>query len=133
MHIDWIDCLRCVPQRKVDTSGTSFWRGAPEVIERLANRLVARLGSLDAAGIHNPSYRRWSREEETRFILRINDSGGDLALMGFGAPKQKRWRAEHLGSIDVAAMIGAAAAFGFLFDRELTSEHQELLSETPAL
>ncbi len=47
-----------------------------------------------------------------KILLKINESGANIVLVGRGCPRQERWVADHLGKIN-AAMMAVGAAFDF--------------------
>jgi N-acetylglucosaminyldiphosphoundecaprenol N-acetyl-beta-D-mannosaminyltransferase len=90
-----------------------FCGGKPGVAEELRERLVARYPWVQIIGTHTPPFRPMSRAEEKEFIARINDLRPDIIWVGISTPKQERFMARYLGSLDTTLMIGVGAAFDF--------------------
>lgn len=57
-------------------------------------------------------FREPTPEEDAADIERINVSGAGVVLVGRGCPRQERWVADHLGSVN-AAMLAVGAAFDY--------------------
>jgi len=90
-----------------------FLLGArPGVADRARRRLNARLGHDVVVGAHGPSMNVASDAAETAEVIRmIRDSGANALMVGFGAPKQEIWIADHrheLPGIKVFMGVGAA-------------------------
>ncbi|MEN6428947.1 MAG: WecB/TagA/CpsF family glycosyltransferase [Phycisphaerales bacterium] len=90
-----------------------FYGGAPGVAEALAHRLEQRYSGLKVVGTCSPPFREMTPAEDAQTGNRINRAEPDVVWVGLGSPKQEKWMAEHLGRLDVAAMIGVGAAFDF--------------------
>ena len=90
-----------------------FYGGAEGVAEEMAARLGARIPGLQVVGCFAPPFRPLSSAEEAAVKERIEASNADVVWVGLGAPKQERWMASQLGSIDVPLMLGVGAAFDF--------------------
>jgi N-acetylglucosaminyldiphosphoundecaprenol N-acetyl-beta-D-mannosaminyltransferase len=88
-----------------------FYGGGPGTAELLAERLTARFPELRTAGTWTPPFRPLSPEEDTEVVRAINDSGAQLVWVGLSTPKQERWMAEHVGTLNANALLGVGAAF----------------------
>ena len=89
-----------------------FYGGAPEVLEKLVEKLKARFPGLRVAYAYSPPFRSLTPEEDARIVEAINASGARILFVGLGCPKQERWMAEHRGRVK-AVMLGVGAAFDF--------------------
>jgi exopolysaccharide biosynthesis WecB/TagA/CpsF family protein len=90
-----------------------FYGGAPGVAEELTRRLCDAFPGLEVVGRDSPPFRPLSAEEDAAAIARINEREPDVLWVGLGAPKQERWMADHVDSVQVPIMIGVGAAFDF--------------------
>lgn len=59
----------------------------------------------------------FSATEENDILEQINASGADVLLVGFGAPLQERWIAEHSSALKPAVRIGVGGLFDFYSGR----------------
>jgi len=90
-----------------------FYGSTVEVVERLQDRLIRRYPALDIVGSYCPPFHELTPEEDERVVGQINSRHPDVVWVGLGGAKQIRWMADHLGRIEVPAMIGVGAAFSF--------------------
>jgi exopolysaccharide biosynthesis WecB/TagA/CpsF family protein len=67
---------------------------------------------LDIVGAHIDRFREATSLEDEADIMKINDSGAHLVLVGRGCPRQEHWVADHIGKIN-AVMMAVGAAFDF--------------------
>jgi len=72
-------------------------------------------------GIHVDRFREATPEEDDQDILKINESGAQVVLVGRGCPRQEFWVANHKGKVN-SAMMAVGAAFDF---------HAGLLRQAP--
>lgn len=80
--------------------------------QRLAANLSRKHPGLAIAGVQPDRFREASPEEDEEDIGQINASGAGVVLVGRGCPRQERWVASHLGSVN-AAMLAVGAAFDY--------------------
>jgi N-acetylglucosaminyldiphosphoundecaprenol N-acetyl-beta-D-mannosaminyltransferase len=90
-----------------------FYGGSPVVLERLVARLSQRYPELLIAGYRSPPFRPLTEDEDAADVAAINEARPDFVWIGLGMPKQEKWMASHVGSIEAAALIGIGAAFDF--------------------
>jgi N-acetylglucosaminyldiphosphoundecaprenol N-acetyl-beta-D-mannosaminyltransferase len=90
-----------------------FYGGAPEVPERLAARLQARVPEMVVAGTYSPPFGAVSAEQDEAIVRMINDAQPDLVWVGLSTPKQERWMHEHRGRLHAPVLLGVGAAFDF--------------------
>jgi N-acetylglucosaminyldiphosphoundecaprenol N-acetyl-beta-D-mannosaminyltransferase len=91
-----------------------FYGGAPQVAEKLVERLHLNFPGITIAGTYTPPFRMLTFEEDQAIIEHINALQPDIVWIGIGSPKQERWMAEHLGRVQAPVMIGVGAAFDFI-------------------
>jgi len=89
-----------------------FLLGArPGVADTARRRLNTKLGHEVVVGAHGPSMNITTDAQETAEVIRlIRESGANVLMVGFGAPKQEVWIADHrheLPEIKVFMGIGA--------------------------
>jgi N-acetylglucosaminyldiphosphoundecaprenol N-acetyl-beta-D-mannosaminyltransferase len=87
--------------------------GKPGVAEELRQRLVNRYPWAQIVGTYTPPFGPMSPEEENEFIAGINQLRPDIVWVGISTPKQERFMARYLGSLDTTLMFGVGAAFDF--------------------
>lgn len=108
------DLMLSVLERAAERGWKSFLYGGKDgVPEILAARLMEQFPTLKIAGMYSPPFRPLTPSEDADVVAQINASGADLVWVGLSTPKQERWMAEHLGRLDVPAMLGVGAAFDF--------------------
>ena len=88
-----------------------FYGGAPGVATTLAQRLLSRYPNLRIVGTHAPPFQPLSEDEDAAEVAIINAASPDLLWVGVSTPKQERWMAAHLGSLNAKVMLGVGAAF----------------------
>jgi N-acetylglucosaminyldiphosphoundecaprenol N-acetyl-beta-D-mannosaminyltransferase len=108
------DLMLALCERSVTAGYRHFFYGATtSVLERLERRLVARYPGLHIVGRYAPPFRPLTGPEDDAVTRAINESSPDIVWVGLSTPKQERWMAEHVGRLDVPALIGVGAAFDF--------------------
>lgn len=68
--------------------------------------------NLQVVGVHEDRFRDATAEEDAADILKINQSGAHIVLVGRGCPRQEHWVADHVDKVD-AAMMAVGAAFDY--------------------
>ncbi|SHJ68835.1 WecB/TagA/CpsF family glycosyltransferase [Desulfofundulus thermosubterraneus] len=92
-----------------------FLGAAPGVAERAVQRARALYPGCRVAGFYSPS-----REEVDNYLAsldlvrKVNDSGANILLVAFGAPRQEKWLSRHQAGLKVGVSIGVGAAIDFL-------------------
>ena len=89
-----------------------FYGDKPETLEILKRNLEEKYPDLQIAGMISPPFRTLSKEEEQKYIEKINESGADIIWIGLGAPKQEIWMYEHQNMVN-GVMIGVGAGFSY--------------------
>jgi N-acetylglucosaminyldiphosphoundecaprenol N-acetyl-beta-D-mannosaminyltransferase len=88
-----------------------FYGGGPGVAERLVGRLRSRFPQAHIVGSSFPPFRPLTAAEDAEAVACINAAQPDIVWVGLSTPKQERWMAAHVGSINASVMIGIGAAF----------------------
>jgi len=91
-----------------------FLGGAPGVTDTMIEKLKEKHPSLQIAGHQHGFF----KEEDTSAVIdSINDSGADILLVAFGAPKQDLWLKQHEDALQPAVRMGVGGLFDFYSDR----------------
>lgn len=86
--------------------------GKPGIAKRAAATLEAFGLGAAIAGVYHGYFVHGSREED-EVIARINASGADIVLVGFGVPVQDTWVQENAGRIAAPVIAGVGGLFDF--------------------
>lgn len=105
--------LRCLDQGRTRNWKHFFLGGKEEVLTDLVGAMHSRFPGVEIAGWHSPPFRTMSAEEDNQLVALINQHQPDFLWVGLGAPKQEKWIASHLASVQVPVQIGVGAAFDF--------------------
>ncbi len=96
-------------------AGSVFLLGAkPGVADAVADWIRERHPAVRIAGTRNGYF---TAEEEPEVIRQVAESGAQLLLVAFGAPRQDLWLAEHLPQLGVRAVMGVGGLFDFYSGR----------------
>jgi N-acetylglucosaminyldiphosphoundecaprenol N-acetyl-beta-D-mannosaminyltransferase len=87
--------------------------GAEGVAELLRRKLLARFPRARITGTWCPPFREPTDDDEKRLAEAVRAARPDIMWVGLGAPKQERFMARHLETLDATLMIGVGAAFDF--------------------
>lgn len=91
-----------------------FLGGAPGVTDTMVEKLKERFPTVRIAG-HRHGY---FEENETNDVIKeINNSGADILLVAFGAPKQENWLTKHHHQLTPSVRMGVGGLFDFYSDR----------------
>lgn len=88
-----------------------FYGGAPDVPERLAERLSRQIQGLNVVGTYSPPFRPLTEAEEQDIAERINRASPDVVWVGLSTPKQERWMHRFRDLVNAPVLIGVGAAF----------------------
>ena len=91
-----------------------LYGGASGVAESLAHTLADSIDGVQIAGAHSPPFHDLSVAEDREIVSEINATKPDIVWVGLGTPKQERWMADHLETLNASVLIGVGAAFDFL-------------------
>jgi N-acetylglucosaminyldiphosphoundecaprenol N-acetyl-beta-D-mannosaminyltransferase len=110
--IDLIDdCCELAAARGIPV----FLLGAgPGIAPAAARALVARHPGLRIAGTLTPPYAPATTEGDAEIARQIVDAGPALLFVAFGAPRQDRFIAEHLGRLCSPVAMGVGGSLDIL-------------------
>lgn len=91
-----------------------LYGAAPGVPERMANNLQDHAPGLEVAGTHSPPFRPTTEQEDAEEVAMIDEADPEILLVGLPTPKQDRWMAGHVDSVDANVMFGVGAAFDYV-------------------
>ncbi|MBI1398040.1 MAG: WecB/TagA/CpsF family glycosyltransferase [Betaproteobacteria bacterium] len=93
-----------------------FLLGArPEVGSRAAQAVRERWPEVEVAGQYSPPLGfEHDADECARIVRQVNESGANLLVLGFGAPKQELWIERHCRALAPMVAICAGATIDFL-------------------
>lgn len=87
----------------------------PGVAERAAARLQERTPGLKITGTYHGYFDKTPGQAENEAVVaRINASGADLLLVGFGMPRQEAWLNENWSRLAPTAAITVGALFEYI-------------------
>jgi len=96
----------------VERGYTHFlYGGAPGVAKTLEEILVRRFPGLRVVGTYTPPFRPLKLAEEALLRDMVADSRPDIFWTGLSTPKQERFMAKYLPTLDTKLMFGVGAAF----------------------
>jgi N-acetylglucosaminyldiphosphoundecaprenol N-acetyl-beta-D-mannosaminyltransferase len=101
--------------RRSVTSGHShfLYGGKPGIAHQLRLNLETRFPGIRVVGTYTPPFRPLSRIENEELRQLVSDCSPDIIWVGLGTPKQERFMAEYIGSLNCKIMVGVGAAFDF--------------------
>lgn len=105
--------LRCLDRGRKRGWKHYFLGGRDRVVETLVEKMQERYPGVEISGYYSPPFRPLSAAEDRELVNRINTAQPDFLWVSLGAPKQEKWIAAHLQSIQVPVQIGVGAAFDF--------------------
>jgi N-acetylglucosaminyldiphosphoundecaprenol N-acetyl-beta-D-mannosaminyltransferase len=88
-----------------------LYGGVPGVAEELARRLTLRVPGLKIVGTYTPPFRPLNEEEESNLRSQVAACRPDIFWVGLSTPKQEKFMAQYLDTLDTKLMIGVGAAF----------------------
>lgn len=92
-----------------------FFLGAAEgVAEEAAYILQEEYEGLQVVGTYSGSP---APEEEDEIVEMVNQSGADILLVAYGAPKQDKWIARNMPRLHVKMAMGVGGTFDFITGR----------------
>ncbi len=93
--------------------GIYLYGSTAVTLQKMQDVIKKKYPKINISGIHPDRFREASAEEDIVDIKKINESGAHIVLVGRGCPRQEKWVASHLGSIN-APMLAIGAAFDFI-------------------
>ena len=100
-----------------------LYGGAPGVAEQLERSLHRRFPAVRIVGTYTPPFRPLNAAEQSDLREMIARLRPDIVWVGLSTPKQERFMAACLPSLDCTLLIGVGAAFDF---------HTGKLKDSPA-
>ena len=99
---------------KADKEGLRvyLYGSVPATLERMQAYIARHYPNLVICGVHADRFRDATPEEDLGDVQKINASGANLVLVGRGCPRQEKWVAAHIGTVQ-APMMAIGAAFDF--------------------
>ena len=89
--------------------------GVPGRAEEAAASLLERVPGLDVAGTHHGFFDKDLHSAENQNVCRrINASGANVLLVGFGMPIQERWLAENWPGLDAGVGLPGGAFLDYV-------------------
>jgi len=89
-----------------------LYGSVPATLKKMQVFIKKNYPNVVVCGVHADRFRDATPEEDIADIEKINASGANLVLVGRGCPRQEKWVAAHIGSIN-APMMAIGAAFDF--------------------
>jgi N-acetylglucosaminyldiphosphoundecaprenol N-acetyl-beta-D-mannosaminyltransferase len=95
---------------------TFFFLGSRPGVVEIAAKKMAELtpGFLPVGMDHGYLSKDQSSEENQALIQKINRSGADILVVGFGMPVQEKWILENRDNLGAAVILPVGAAFDYL-------------------
>ncbi|MBK9124752.1 MAG: WecB/TagA/CpsF family glycosyltransferase [Chloroflexi bacterium] len=101
-----------IAERAAQEGWSLFLLGAAEgIAAKAAGILIERYPGLRIAGTFSGSPRR---EDEDAQVTMINESGADILLVAYGAPKQDAWIARNSPRLNVKMAMGIGGSLDFV-------------------
>lgn len=92
-----------------------FLLGADKgIAKKCAENMQNAYPGLNIVGTQHGFFKR---EETGQVIKKINDSGADILIVGFGAPLQEQWIDQYSSQLDASVLIGVGGLFDFYSGR----------------
>lgn len=90
-----------------------FYGGANGAAEALRARMIERFPKLQVVGTYEPPFRPLTAGERANLQQMLVAARPDVMWIGLSTPKQEKFMAENLSSLDCTLMIAVGAAFDF--------------------
>ena len=92
-----------------------FLLGArPGIADLVAQNMQARFPTLRIAGTHHGYF---DADDDRSMVERINQSGANILLVAFGAPRQELWLAQYREQLHAGVVMGVGGLFDFYSGR----------------
>lgn len=100
--------------RKADEFGLRvyLYGSTEKTLTKLKKFIIDNFKKITVCGVHADRFREATDEEDQADILKINESGAHIVLVGRGCPRQEKWVSSHKGKVN-AVMMAVGAAFDF--------------------
>lgn len=83
-----------------------------ETLTKLSDFINTNFPNILICGTHPDRFREATEAEDQEDIVKINNSGAHIVLVGRGCPRQEKWVSNHRGKVH-AVMMAVGAAFDF--------------------
>ena len=90
-----------------------LYGGRPGVAELLQKRLEERFPGIRIVGTYTPPFGPLSSDQEEELLEKFHELKPDMTWIGLSTPKQERFMAEYLPTLETTVMCGVGAAFDF--------------------
>lgn len=92
-----------------------FFGGTPDTLKKMIDVISKEYPSAKISGYFSPPFKKkFSAEENEKYMNQINACSPDIIWVGLGAPKQETWIAENIHLLNRGIMIGIGAGFDYL-------------------
>jgi N-acetylglucosaminyldiphosphoundecaprenol N-acetyl-beta-D-mannosaminyltransferase len=92
-----------------------FLFGTSEItLKKMKEVISIKYPDAKIAGMISPPYKKFSDEENKKFIQEINSCNPDIVWVSLGAPKQEKWIFNNYEQLNRGLMIGIGAGFDYL-------------------
>lgn len=120
-RVSGADLVPRLAQRAAELQKSIYFLGGREDVgQKAADILVRRYPGLKIAGVDSPFVHiegaalAQSEEQDRPVVDRINRSGADILLIGFGNPKQEIWFDRNRTRLKVPVSIGIGGTYEFI-------------------
>jgi N-acetylglucosaminyldiphosphoundecaprenol N-acetyl-beta-D-mannosaminyltransferase len=108
------DLMAAMCQLSVERGYRSFlYGGKPGVADFLSKTLQSKFPGIQVVGTYTPPFRSLTPEEEKEVLIRVRESRPHILWVGLSTPKQERFMAQYVDSLQVPLMVGVGAAFDY--------------------
>ncbi len=90
-----------------------FFGGDKITQEKILRKISESFPACNVAGNIIPPFRKFTEEENNKFLKVINNSAPDFIWVALGAPKQEKWIYENYSKLNKGVMIGIGAGFDY--------------------
>jgi len=90
-----------------------FYGGKPGVAALLGESLQRKIPGLQVVGTYTPPFRSLTSDEEKEVLAKVSESKPHILWVGLSTPKQERFMAQYVETLQVPLMFGVGAAFDF--------------------
>ena len=102
----------CAATAQPNTPFKHFLFGAtPDILEKLNKHLVSQFPHLQIVGQFAPPFRALNTKEEQQLTTMVNKAKPHFFWVGLSTPKQEKFMAKYIHSLNTPVMIGVGAAF----------------------
>lgn len=110
-NVNGTDLFPMLCKRLQDSELGFFLLGArPGIAEAVVQWAAQNYPGARIKGFHHGYF---TPAEEPGVINKINESGAEILLVAFGAPRQDMWIADHLPELNVGVSMGVGGLFDF--------------------